>query len=62
MLKIRITYDSSRFNEVSDFIEDIRCKGYRVLSQSRPYTGRGKSVYSSVYIDVEKESKGNGEE
>lgn len=55
MLKIRITYDSAKPTEAINFIDDMRCKGYRVLSESKPYAGRGKNVYNNIYIDVEKE-------
>ena len=53
MLKIRITYNKNKPSEVKSFINNIKEKGYTVLSESRPYAGRGESEYANIYLDVE---------
>lgn len=50
MLKIRITYADK--SELDKAIEKLK-KEFRVLSISKEYKGRGRSLYSNVYLDVE---------
>lgn len=52
MLKIRITYDQEKTTELEEFIKILDTQ-YRILNQSAPYKGRGRSVYSNVYVDIE---------
>lgn len=58
MLKIRITYNQNKPDEVKAFINNMKSKGYSVLSESKPYAGRGASVYANIYLDVEEEYHG----
>lgn len=55
MLEIRITFvdDEKGNEELQNLIEDISLT-HTILQQSDVYKGRGKSIYSSVYLDVEK--------
>ena len=55
MIKVRITYNKNKPDEVKSFINNIKAKGYSVLSESKPYAGRGNSVYANIYLDVEEE-------
>lgn len=54
MLKIRVTFvdDEKGNKELKDFIGMIE-KKQTVLNQSQIYKGRGKSIYSNVYLDIE---------
>ena len=56
MLKIRLTYGSQRKEESKELIDLIKSH-YRILNESRPYKGRGASVYESIYLDIEKETE-----
>ena len=50
MLKIRITYADGE--EMQKAIDKIN-KDFKVLSISKEYKGRGNSIYSNIYLDVE---------
>ena len=52
MLKIRITYNRERPEEIEKAIKELE-KNFDIISQSQSYKGRGKSKYSSIYLDVE---------
>lgn len=54
MLKLRVTFvdDEKGNKELKDFMEIIE-KKQTVLNQSPIYKGRGKSIYSNVYLDIE---------
>ncbi len=57
MLKIRITYADKE--EVEKALA-VLYEHSKVLNISKAYPGRGKSEYSSIYIDVEiKRGEGN---
>lgn len=53
MLKLRITFvdDEEGNKELEKFIKNIE-KENKILNISKPYRGRGKSIYSNIYIDV----------
>lgn len=54
MLKIRITFvdnDKGR-DELNDTLDKIK-NDFNVLNTSRVYKGRGSSLYSNVYVDLE---------
>ena len=55
MLKLRITFvdDNEGGKELGEALEEIR-KDFKVISESKIYKGRGKSIYSNIYLDVEK--------
>lgn len=55
MLKIRINFvdDEKGNQELLKLVSDISST-HTILQQSGIYKGRGKSIYSSVYLDVEK--------
>lgn len=55
MLKIRITFvdDEKGKQELLKFVSDISST-HTILQQTNIYPGRGKSIYSNVYLDVEK--------
>lgn len=52
MLKIRITYNRERPEEIENAIKELE-KNFDIISQSQSYKGRGKSKYSRIYLDVE---------
>lgn len=52
MLKIRITYNRERPEEIEKAIKELE-KNFDIISQSQSYKGREKSKYSSIYLDVE---------
>ena len=49
MIKIRL---EGTQEEIEDFMAGFRPQ-YNVLSESAPYSNRGKSQYVRVYLDVE---------
>jgi len=55
MLKIRVTFidDPNGNKELEQLKEDIE-NNYKILNESKVYKGRGKSLYSSIYLDIEK--------
>lgn len=55
MLKIRATFvdDQKGNDEMQGFIKELE-ENYTILNQSEVYKGRGKSIYSNIYLDVEK--------
>ena len=53
MLKIRITYNQNKPDEVKAFINKIKETGYTLLSESRHYAGRDSNEYANIYLDVE---------
>lgn len=58
MLKIRITYaDNNKGNEELTEAINILNKQFDVLNQSRAYAGRGNSIYSNIYVDVDIKTK-----
>ena len=51
MLKIRITFvDDAKGNENA---KEVIKENFTIVNQSRVYKGRGTSMYSNVYLDVE---------
>ena len=54
MLKIRITFvdNESGRKELAGAVKKLE-KDFNVISESEIYRGRGKSQYSSIYLDVE---------
>ena len=52
MLKIRITYNREKPEELKDAIKKIE-KEFDIINQSQEYKNRGKSKYSNIYLDVE---------
>ena len=56
MLKIRITYEHDKPNELENILDYLN-QQYRILNKSKPYKGRGQSAYSNLYLDIEKEPK-----
>lgn len=52
MLKIRITYNYERPEELEEAIKKLE-KEFEIISQSQTYKSRGKSKYSNIYLDVE---------
>jgi hypothetical protein len=52
MLKIRITYNYERPEELEEAIKKLE-KEFEIISQSQAYKSRGKSKYSSIYLDIE---------
>lgn len=56
MLKVRVTYiDDEKGNaELNEFIKTLE-KSTTIVNQSDTYKGRGKSIYSNVYLDIEKD-------
>ena len=51
MLKIRITFDKNKTDELNEAIEKLK-ENFDVIQVSKVYEGRGESRYSNVYIDV----------
>ena len=51
MLKIRITFDKNKPDELNEAIEKLK-ENFDVIQISKVYEGRGESRYSNVYIDV----------
>lgn len=53
MIKVRITFvdDEEGRKELKEFTELLE-KNKVILDMSKVYKGRGKSIYSNVYIDV----------
>lgn len=49
MLKIRITYADKKEKDIA--IEKIK-ESFKVLNISREYKGRGDSLYSNIYLDL----------
>lgn len=52
MLKIRITYNRNNEEELREAIKSLE-EQFNILSESKVYEGRGKSVYNNIYLDVE---------
>ncbi|MEG0578933.1 MAG: hypothetical protein RR490_03350 [Niameybacter sp.] len=52
MLKLRITYRMDKPEELEQAIKGLEAN-FTILQQSKPYAGRGKSVYGNIYLDVE---------
>lgn len=52
MLKIRITYNRDNKEELTEAIKSLE-KQFKILNQSKEYKGRGNSLYSNIYLDIE---------
>lgn len=52
MIKIRLWGELEEVNKLAELISNLASQ-IRVLSCSRNYSGRGASVYTRVYMDVE---------
>lgn len=50
MIKIRLTYADDQEKDIA--IEKLKVN-FNVLNISREYKGRGSSMYSNIYIDLE---------
>lgn len=54
MLKIRITFvDDAKGNKEVENAKEVIKENFIIVNQSRVYKGRGTSMYSNVYLDVE---------
>ena len=54
MLKIRITFvDDAKGNKEVENAKEVIKENFTIVNQSRVYKGRGTSMYSNVYLDVE---------
>ena len=54
MLKLRITFvDDKKGNKELDKIVSLLDENMNLVNQSKVYAGRGKSKYSSIYLDME---------
>lgn len=54
MLKVRVTFiDNEKGKEELNKIISLLKDKLSIISQSEIYKGRGKSLYSNIYIDVE---------
>ena len=54
MLKIRITFvDDAKGNKEVENAKEVIKENFTIVNQSRVYKGRGTSMYSNVYVDVE---------
>lgn len=55
MLKVRITFvDNEKGQKELEALKKILEQNTEVLSESEIYKGRGKSIYSNIYFDIEK--------
>ena len=52
MLKIRITYNHERPEELEEAIKKLE-KEFEIISQSQAYKSRGKSKYYSIFFYFE---------
>ena len=56
MLKIRVTFvdeDSKSINDIEKVLSVLE-KDFQILNQSKVYKGRGTSMYSNIYIDIDR--------
>lgn len=55
MIKVRITYSQTEKGrmEVEEAIKNIS-NNFFIINKSKEYKGRGNSLYSNIYLDMEK--------
>lgn len=55
MIKLRLTFvdDEKGNEEVKSTIEELK-KSFRIINESKAYKGRGNSLYSNIYLDIDK--------
>lgn len=58
MFKLRITFvdDKNSNKELQEFINELENK-YLIINKSKIYKGRGDSLYSNIYLDVDNLNK-----
>lgn len=52
MLKIRITYNYEKKEELEEALEKLE-KDFDIINKSKEYKNRGQSKYANIYLDVE---------